>query len=678
MKISRRIFLQYCLGVLASAAAACTNPLTDRNAPTSAIAPEPPGPFTATIEGEQQVVEAVASQKLVMTWSGAANAHSYDIELNGVLVAEDVTVQRLNLGFGHASVGFQEGVNSYRVRARNDVGERWSDIETFEVTTLDGIRARHFDYEDDGDIRLTVASEGSAMTVASHYAFGARGKGVALRCFDSSDTRAYKNHVQLPVEECWMRVAIRPEMWERDDVRINIARIRSAEAKANEYLIWRTGVGLRSTSVTQDFRIPHGEWSQAQLGVKADGTVELWVFDGRREFLVGRRVNEGLIGRGKDIVSIGNNSPSKGITYEIWLDEFVVSERRIPWARIDDTHELVRPEPLDPAKLPPVFSFIFGSCNSASRVPYKNSALKAAADMEPDFMIHLGDYCYPDSAAYAQSKQGYLALWSDLLYEQQLSRLSKIPWIYVASDHDLGGNNIDTESLSPFALDAFTTWGNNSQTVDGIGKYGSLEFDEGHILLIWIDAISFRSPIIQPDSPSKTVLGIDQKKWFMDLLMRSDAKLIIIASQTTFGHWSDTGWVQYPTEQLEVLEACKQAKGFVRWISGDHHSARRANMGDGVAEWGAAPFAAIPQSCPTPAPFVISAACSPRQVPAERVDILASLTQQEINSLTSFGRVVIDTISKSATFEVRDSRGQLRTDELGFPFAETLIYKSIP
>src|SRR5207237_1723005 len=96
-----------------------------------------------------------------------------------------------------------------------------------------------------------------------------------------------------------------------------------------------------------------------------------------------------------------------------------------------------RPIRLDPRSLPGAFSFCFGSCNNAKSAPYRNTALGTAARLDPDFLVHLGDYGYPDSNEYQQSVAGYQALWTDLFFEEQLERLSTKPWLYIASDHDM-------------------------------------------------------------------------------------------------------------------------------------------------------------------------------------------------------------------------------------------------
>jgi hypothetical protein len=389
---------------------------------------------------------------------------------------------------------------------------------------------------------------------------------------------------------------------------------------------------------------------------------------------VGRGSNPALRGRGKDIVSFGNGSDDVGSGFEVWLDELAVGRTRLPWARRDDPHRVPRPFPLEPDALPERFSFVFGSCHVSSRVPYTGTALEAAARVEPDFFVHLGDFCYPDTGAYAGTAGGYQALWTDLLYEDSLAELFRQPWIYVASDHDLGGNNVDRESLFPHAVEAFAAWQRNDRSVDAEGRFGAIPLDRGRILLLWLDEISRRDPLDAPDGPSKTMLGSRQKRWLLRTLRRSRAKLIIVLSQTSFGHASDTGWARYTSEQNEVLAACRDAAGLVRWLSGDHHTARWARISDRIVEWGAAPFAEVPQGKLPPLPFVVGDEClTPGNVPT-RASALATLTRRQLEDATSFGRVVVDTRRGVARFDVRDNRGRVRVAPSGVRLSETIRY----
>ena len=354
---------------------------------------------------------------------------------------------------------------------------------------------------------------------------------------------------------------------------------------------------------------------------------------------------------------------------------------KLPWAREDDERRLNRPIRLSTGDLPSVFSFVFGSCNVSSRVPYQNTALAPAAATNPDFVVHLGDFGYADTGAYQPSKAGHLAFWSDLPYEENLRSLFQKPWIFVASDHDLGGNNVDSTTLSSSALEAYSEWQNNDPAEDGIGRYGRVEIDQGKVAFIWIDAISQRSPIEMPDGPTKTALGADQKKWLLDLISSSPASLLVIASQGAIGHADETAWHSYQSELAEILEPLIAREGHTRWLSGDHHSARYARFSSNMAEWGAAPFAEIAQGDPGPSTFTQSSVTVTRRTlrdegegVAIRKLVLEEMSEDEINAFTSFGRVEIDTAKKSATFQILDANGRIRVDPNGEQMQETLVY----
>ena len=156
--------------------------------------------------------------------------------------------------------------------------------------------------------------------------------------------------------------------------------------------VWRTGRAVVSSSTDVGLPIPREEWTQLQLGVLPDGTVEVWAFDGVREVLVGTGRDPALQGEVKDLVSIGNSADSVGSAFEIWLDEVAIGRRMLPWARPDDPHALARPRPLDPRALPETFSFAFGSCNVSTRLPYTGTSMEAAATMRPDLLVHLVDF----------------------------------------------------------------------------------------------------------------------------------------------------------------------------------------------------------------------------------------------------------------------------------------------
>ena len=80
------------------------------------------------------------------------------------------------------------------------------------------VRSRGFDSEDDGPIALTtgasdaaaMAGAATALVVGAPFAIGGHGKGLALRSTAASNTKAYKNHDILPLQECWIRLSFSP------------------------------------------------------------------------------------------------------------------------------------------------------------------------------------------------------------------------------------------------------------------------------------------------------------------------------------------------------------------------------------------------------------------------------------------------------------------------------------
>jgi hypothetical protein len=253
---------------------------------------------------------------------------------------------------------------------------------------------------------------------------------------------------------------------------------------------------------------------------------------------------------------------------------------------------------------------------------------------------------------------------------EHLDTIASKPWIMLASDHDMGRNNATSATYSPFASRAFATWQNNDSSVDGVGRYGSVSFDRGRILFIWTEGVLFRAPL----GEDGTFLGDEQRRWLLSQLVSTEAGLVIIATQTTLGHVSDTGWSANPTERAEILAAAAHCRAQVRFISGDYHAARWARFGPDVAEWGAAAMAEFPQPAPEPVPDVVDHGVFSVGHFGSRPDALATLTLHEFNAATTVGRVRIDTNRHEATFELLDPDSVIRRDQLGRPMTETLRY----
>lgn len=675
--LSRRSFLTgLSVTVLAVGQSACANN-NDTLQPAAVLMEAGGPPSVPELSNPGKHIVADRDVRIRLDWPRTPKATGYDVELNGRIVASALAQPGLELAFGDRALAPQGGTNQWRVRATNGAGARWSLPDRFEVSSVGQIRARTFDFEDLGPIELTTESTGSAIIVSPAYAFGGTGQGAALICESERDTRAYKNHSQVVQSETWLRLCLRPESWSRDDISVSLARITTEQSKS-ELLYWRTGSGLHSTSVKASTGLPAHAWSQVQIGVRSDGTVELWQFDGTHEVLVGVGTNR-TMADGADRISLGCVNPNLDLTFEIWLDELAVAKQKLPWASpATDRSKLDRPAPLDPSTLGDRFSFVFGSCNNASLLPYDTMAIGAAARTESDFVIHLGDHGYPDTGAYRQSERAYHALWADLGHESNVASLLRRPWLVLASDHDLGGNNIHAETVQPFASRAFDTYNQNDSTVEPQGRYGTLDLVDGEVELIWLEEVIHRSPIEARNDRSKSCLGPEQKEWFLDRIATSTADLMIVASQTTIGHVSESGWVQYAAERDEIVAASLARDGWTRWLSGDKHTARWAWFEDRLVEWGAAAWAEIPQGEPQAAAGVLRAASGPAGAFPTRDAAIEFLTLQGVADATSFGRAEIDRVAGTAHFTVRDNRGEVRVQNDGTILEEVIDYRTRP
>jgi PhoD-like phosphatase len=656
--VDRRRFLTALCGSLGLGAVGCV-PRPDvvvggPRAPTGLPAPRLRGPAELL---------AIEGQVGSVTWDPVPGV-TYAVEHNG-RSRPLATPGRYDLAFGNGGEGLIEADNVIRVADVSSGPPRWSDPLTVRVQPAGRLRTRGFDFEADGPIDRTVADPGTAFDLSAAFAWGP-GKGARVASNGSSTGRSYRQLTQLPSAECWLRASVRLLSGAG---RVVLGRIASLDPLTAEHLLWEPARGVTTTRLGQVLAIAPGAWLQVQLGVRADGSVELWSFDGDREQLVGRAPNAGLAGPVKRIVSFGN-SFEVAAPYEFWLDHLAIADRRQPWVDVERPPLLVRPRQLRPASLPPVFSFVFGSCLNPNHVPLDGTALAAAAATSPSFVLHLGDHGYADTSAWAQNGSGYLAHWAGLMSTEHIDALARVPWISMASDHDLGTNDASSVTLQPFADAAFTAWQTNDPSADGIGRYGAVTFDSGAVVLAWTEGVAHRVPL----GTDGTFLGDAQRQWLLDLLASTTAGLVIIASQTTIGHQAVSGWSANPTERAQVLAAARACRAQVRFLSGDYHAARWALLGPRVAEWGAAPLAEFPQPPPRPASGVLDHGFFTVGNFRSRPEALAVLTLDEFNAATTFGRVVIDTNRHEAAFALFDNTGALRVDQAGRPMAETVSY----
>jgi hypothetical protein len=215
------------------------------------------------------------------------------------------------------------------------------------------------------------------------------------------------------------------------------------------------------------------------------------------------------------------------------------------------------------------------------------------------FFMHLGDMHYDNLADNGLANlpsnlQSYYNVFSQAK-QHQLYR--ELPLMYMASDHDAGGSNVDgTCANLPYFQAAYRKIFPSYPLVpdsngDGQGTYHS--FAVGRILYILTDGRSYMSPIANTDNSSKTKLGATQKAWLKTQLSNSSYPVKVWFHEDGWNNLStftgDDTWGAYNTERTEIGTYITANSVNMVYVHGDFH-ALAAETGNNNT-WGKFPIA---------------------------------------------------------------------------------------
>lgn len=131
-------------------------------------------------------------------------------------------------------------------------------------------------------------------------------------------------------------------------------------------------------------------------------------------------------------------------------------------------------------------------------------------------------------------------------------------------------------AASRSAIKAYQTGFNRAVTADADAIYGSYRLGNTEIFLL--DCCNYRSPIIDTDNASKTMLGATQKAWLIAAVAASTAtfKMIVSGKQLFKSGGNTDTWnasganLGYETEKMEILYALRTVTGMF-FVAGDQH-----------------------------------------------------------------------------------------------------------
>lgn len=179
--------------------------------------------------------------------------------------------------------------------------------------------------------------------------------------------------------------------------------------------------------------------------------------------------------------------------------------------------------------------------------------------------------------------------------------------IHQTDDHDYGPDNSDgTHAGKANWAQVFAEREPHHDLPDAGGaSYRSWQW--GRVLFVVWDCRYYRSPNSDPDGPSKTMLGNDQRQWFVDLLNNSTAEVLVIVSSVPWISGGDDSWPSFATERQELADFMTQTgHGGRSWasrtvmLSADAH--RVAIDTGGNNDWGSWPCCIFASRDATPSP----------------------------------------------------------------------------
>lgn len=253
-----------------------------------------------------------------------------------------------------------------------------------------------------------------------------------------------------------------------------------------------------------------------------------------------------------------------------------------------------------PLGAPASFSFAAASCAGArdeDRVS-NSPVFETILSHHPQslFFAHMGDLHYRDigSGRFVEGHaiERFREAYDDVLaHPRQHALYRNMPIEYMWDDHDFGPNNAD--ETSPGRENAALAYrervphyplpaGDGAQPVYH-------HFQVGRVLFVATDLRFDRDPNRDPDSPTKTMLGVTQKAWLDSLLGSSDAETLVWINTAQWMGTSTDSWWLFAHERDELVQMFGDHGWLDRMlqISGDKHTL--AIDTGGGNEWGGFP-----------------------------------------------------------------------------------------
>ncbi|MCZ6626367.1 MAG: alkaline phosphatase D family protein [Deltaproteobacteria bacterium] len=241
------------------------------------------------------------------------------------------------------------------------------------------------------------------------------------------------------------------------------------------------------------------------------------------------------------------------------------------------------PQADDPAAV----QFAFSGDTRESYQPF--SIMDSIRAMRPDFFIHLGDTIYADRGGVASQLPDFWAKYRGNRNDLPTQRLFSETSLYVTwDDHEVSGNYDPGDPLAPIGQRAFFDyWPIRQDPKDPERLYRSFRWGKAVELFI-LDTRQYR------DISAGTILGREQKKWFLKALSSSSAWFKFVATSVPISSRGIDKWGGYPVDREEVLSHIRRERiRGVIFLTADVHFAAVSKVpgGSGLKEFIVGPLA---------------------------------------------------------------------------------------
>ena len=224
----------------------------------------------------------------------------------------------------------------------------------------------------------------------------------------------------------------------------------------------------------------------------------------------------------------------------------------------------------------------------------------------PDLLVSLGDFPYTDNGPVAETIDAYRARHAETRSLPRVRHLLEAaPLRAIYDDHEFR-NNWDAafaaSEASRFEA-AMTAWDEFFPVRDD-HRYRNWRWGANAECFL-LDTRRHRSGNAMPDGPDKTMLGAEQRAWFLAAIARSTApfKLVFTSVPLGYGDGDDT-WESFATERDIILDAMLGLSGVI-FFAADQHWFAAHEHAHRIREFQFGPLARGPASFGTNPPGVI-------------------------------------------------------------------------